>query len=90
MSLLAAPTPASTQISRKKVQDRFVLSNHQSPENNVGLREQENTFNQFASIQQPSIPLNQTAVLFPAETLDYQPELFTHQLENWTSSPVQN
>ena len=75
MSLSAAPTPAPTQIFRTKVQDRFVLSNHQSPEYNVGLREQEKTFNQFASIQQPSIPLNQAAVLFPVESLDNQPEL---------------
>ena len=31
MSLLAAPTPASTPLSRANVQDRFVLSNPQSP-----------------------------------------------------------
>ena len=31
MSLLAAPTKAPTQIFRTKVQDRFVLGNHQSP-----------------------------------------------------------
>ena len=44
MSLLAAPSPASTLLSRTKIQDRFVLSNPQSPEHNVVLREQENTF----------------------------------------------
>ena len=52
------------------------MSNPQSPEDNVVLRERENTFNQFASIQQPSIPMNQTAVLFPVESIDNQPELF--------------
>ena len=56
MSLLAAPTPAPTQIFRTEGQDKFVLSNNQSPENNVGLQEQEDTFNQFNSIQQPSTP----------------------------------
>ena len=75
MSLLAAPTPASTLLSRANIQDRFVLSNPQSPEHNVVLREQENTFNQFASIQQPSIPMNQTEVLFLVESIDNQPEL---------------
>ena len=75
MSLLAAPTPALTLLSRANIQDRFVLSNPQYPEHNVVLREQENTFNQFASIQQPSIPMNQTAVLFPVESIDNQPEL---------------
>ena len=75
MSLLAAPTPASTLLSRANIQDRFVLSNPQSPVHKVVLREQENTFNQFASIQQPSIPMNQTAVLFPVESIDNQPEL---------------
>ena len=76
MSLLAAPTPAPTQIFRTEFQDRFVLSSLQSPENNVGVREQENTFNQFASIQQPSIPLHQATVLFPVESFDNQLELF--------------
>ena len=75
MSLLAAPTPAPTLLSRANIQDRFVLSNPQSPEHKVVLREQENTLNQFASIQQPSIPMNQTAVLFPVESIDNQPEL---------------
>ena len=75
MSLLAAPTPASTLLSRANIQDRFVLSNPQSPVHKFVLREQENTFNQFASIQQPSIPMNQTAVLFPVESIDNQPEL---------------
>ena len=75
MSLLAAPTPPSTLLSRANNQDRFVLSNPQSPVHKVVLREQENTFNQFASIQQPSIPMNQTAVLFPVESIDNQPEL---------------
>ena len=75
MSLLAAPTPASTLLSRANIHDRFVLSNPQSPGHNVVLREQENTFNQFAPIQQPSIPMNQTAVLFPVESIDDQPEL---------------
>ena len=51
------------------------MSNHQSPENNLGLQEQENTINQFVSIQQLSIPLKQTAVLFPVESLDNQSEL---------------
>ena len=32
MSLLATPTPASTLLSRANIQDRFVLSNPQSPE----------------------------------------------------------
>ena len=75
MSLLAAPTPASTLLSRANIQDRFVLSNPQSPEHKVVLREQENTFNQFASIHQPSIPMNQTAVLFPVESIDNQSEI---------------
>ena len=75
MSLIAAPTPSSTLLSRSNIQDRYVLSNPQSPEYNVVLRELENTFNQFASIQQPSIPMNQTAVLFPVESIDNQPEL---------------
>ena len=75
MSLLTAPTPASTLLSRANIRDRFVLSNPQSPEHNDVLREQENTFNQFASIHQPSIPVNQTAVLFPVESIDNQPEL---------------
>ena len=91
MSLLAASTPAPTQILRTKVQNSFVLSNHQSPENNVGLRKQENTFNQFSSIQQPSIPLNKTAVLFPVESLDNQPE-FIHssigELNQFSSSKL--
>ena len=51
------------------------MSNPQSPEHNVVLREQENTFNQFASLQQPSIPVNKTAVIFPVESIDNQPEL---------------
>ena len=55
MSFLAAPTPASTLLSRANIQDRFVLSNPQSPEHNVVLRYREKIFNQFASIQQPSI-----------------------------------
>ena len=46
MSFLEAPTPSTTQKSRAN-QDRFLFSNPQSPQNNVGLREQENTFNQF-------------------------------------------
>ena len=75
MSLLAAPTPASTLLSRANIQDRFVLSYLQSPIHKVVLREQENTFNHFASIQQPSIPMNQTAVFFPVESIDNQPEL---------------
>ena len=75
MSLLAAPTPASTLLSRANIQDRFVLSNPQSPEHNVVLRDQKSTFNQFASFQQPSIPMNQTPVLFPVEYIDNQPEL---------------
>ena len=70
MSSLAAPAPASNQISRDNIQDRFVLSNPQSPADNVVPREQENNFNKFASIQQPSIPLKQTASLFPVETND--------------------
>ena len=89
MSLLAAPTPASTLLSRANIQDRFVLSNLQLPKHNVVLREQENTFNQFASIQQPSIPTNQTAVLFPVESFDNQPE-FIHpssgELNQFSSS----
>ena len=76
MSLLAAPTPASTLLSRANIQDRFVLNNLQSPEHNVVLREQESTFNQYASLQQPSIPVNQTAVIFPVEPIDNQLELF--------------
>ena len=75
MSSLAAPTPASTQLSRANFQDRFVFSNPQSPENNVVFREQENNFNQCASIQQPSIPLKQTASVFPVESNDNQREL---------------
>ena len=75
MSLLAAPTPASTLLSRANKQDRFVLSNPLYREHNVVLREQENTFNQFASLQQPSIPVNQTAVIFHVESIDNQPEL---------------
>ena len=75
MSFLAAPTPASTILSRANIQDRFVLSNPQSPEHKVVPREQENILNQFASYQQPSIPMNQTAVLFPVESIDTQPEL---------------
>ena len=75
MSSLAAPTPASTQISRASVQDRFVLSIPQSPEDNVVQREQENNFNQFASMKQPSIPLKQTASLFSVESNDNQREL---------------
>ena len=75
MSLLAAPTPASPLLSRANIQDRFVVSNPQSPVHKVVLREQEITFNQFASIQQPSIPMSQTAVLFPVESIDNQPEL---------------
>ena len=69
MSLLAAPTPASTLLSR------FVLNNPQSPEHNVVLREQENTFNHFASLQKPSNPVNQTAVIIPVESIDNQPDL---------------
>ena len=91
MSLLAAPTPASTQLSRANIQDRFVLSNPQSPEHNVVLREQENTFNQFASLQQPSIPVNQTAVVFPVESIDNQPELIHSsfgELNHFSSSKL--
>ena len=72
---LAAPTPASTLLSRANIQDRFVLSNPQSTEHNVVLREQENTFNQFASLQQRNFPVNKTAVIFPVESIDNQPEL---------------
>ena len=75
MSLLAAPTAASTQLSRENIQDRFVLSNPQYLEHNVVLREQENTFNQFALIQQPFIPLKQTTFLFPVESNDNKREL---------------
>ena len=75
MSLLAAPTKALTLLSRANIQDRFFLSNHQSPEHNVVLRNQEKTFNQSALIQQPSIPMNQTAVLFPVESIDRQLDL---------------
>ena len=75
MSLLASPTPASTLLSRANIQDRFVLSNFQYPEHNFVVREQENTFNQFASLQQPNLPVNQTAVIFPIESIDNQPEL---------------
>ena len=75
MTLLAAPTPASTLLSRANIQDGYVLSNPQSPEHNVVLREQENTFNQFASVQQPSIPMNQTAVLFLVESIVNQRKL---------------
>ena len=74
MLSLAAPTPSLTLLSRANIQDRFVLSNPQSPEHNVVLREQENTFNLFASLQQPSIPVNQNAVIFPVESIDNQPE----------------
>ena len=58
MSLLAAPTPALALLFRANIQDRFAFSNPQSPEHNVVLRGQENTFNQFASIQQSTIPTN--------------------------------
>ena len=90
-SLLAAPTPASTLLSRANIQDRFVLSNPQSPEHNVVLREKENAFNQFPSNQQPAIPTNQTAVLFPVESTDNQPE-FIHpssgELNQFSSSKL--
>ena len=36
-------------------------------------------FNQFASLPQPNFPVNQTAVIFPVESIDNQPELI-HQL----------
>ena len=91
MSLLAAPTPASTLLSRANTQDRFVLSNPKPPEHNVVLREQENTFNQFASIQQPSIPMNQTAVFFPVESINNQPELIHSsigELDQFSSSKL--
>ena len=81
MSLLAVPTPASTLLSRANIHEKFVLKNTQSPEHNVVLREQENTFNQFASIQQPSSPMNQTSVLFPVESIDNQPELIHSSIE---------
>ena len=46
MPLFAAPTPASTQIPRAaNIQDRSVLSNPQSPEDHVFLREQSSIFN---------------------------------------------
>ena len=38
MSLLAAPTPASTLLYRAHIQDRFALSNPQSPEHKVVLK----------------------------------------------------
>ena len=75
LSLLAAPTPASTLLTRANIQDRFVLSNPQSPEHNVVLRAKKNTFNQFASHQQPNFPVNQTVVIFPVESIDNHPEL---------------
>ena len=91
MSLLAAPTPASTLLSRANIQDIYVFSNQQLPEHNVILREQENTFKQFASIQQPSIPTDQTAVLFPVESIDNQTE-FIHpssgELNQFSSSKL--
>ena len=43
MSLLAAPTPALTLLSRANIEDRFFLSNPESPEHNVVLRDQEIT-----------------------------------------------
>ena len=81
ISVLAVPKPESTQKTRAKVCDRLVSSNPQSPEINVGLGEKKNTFNQFASIQQHPIPLNQTAVLFPVESIDDQPELIHSSIE---------
>ena len=65
------------------------MSNPQSPKHNVVLREQENTFNQFASLQQPSIPVNETAVIFPVESIDNQPELIhssSGELNQFSSS----
>ena len=67
------------------------MSNPQSPEHNVVIREQENTFNQFASNQQPFIPMNQTAVLFPVESIDNQPELIQSsigELNQFSSSKL--
>ena len=75
MSSLAAPTSASTLLSEANIPYRFVLSNSHFPEHNVFLREQKNIFNQFASIQQPSIPLKETASLFPVESNDNQRQL---------------
>ena len=91
MSLLATPTPSLTLLSRANIQDKFVLSNPQSPEHNVVLREQENTFNQLASLEQPSIPVNQNAVVFPVESIDKQPELVhstTGELNQFSSSKL--
>ena len=91
MSLLSAPTPASTLLSRANIQDRFIFSNLQSPEHIVVLREQENTFNQFASIRQPSIPTNQTAVSIPVESIDNQPEVInpsSGKLNQFSSSKL--
>ena len=83
MSLLAAPTPASTLLSKANIHDIFFLGNPQSPEHNAVLREQENTFNQFASFQQPNFPVNQTAVIFPVDSTDNQPELFHSSIGEW-------
>ena len=51
------------------------MSNPQSPEHNAVVSEQQNAFNQFASLQQPNFPVNQTAVIFPVESIDNEPEL---------------
>ena len=75
MSSLAAPTTASAHISRANIQDKFVFSSPQSSENNVAPREQENNSNQFASIQQPSVPLKQTVSFFTVESNGNQREL---------------
>ena len=91
ISSLAARTPASNQTSRANIQDKIVWSNPQSPEDSLVPREQENNFNQFASIQQPTIPLKQAASLFPVEANDNQRELIHSsigELQQFTNSKL--
>ena len=63
------------------------MSNPQTPQDRVVLREQENKFNQFASIQQPSVPLKQTASLFPVESDDNQRKLIHSSIGEFPQFP---
>ena len=79
--MLAAPNTGVNPTIQKKAQEKFVLSKPQSPDGNAVFRVQGNIFNEFISIQQPSIQFNYIALLFPVESIDNQKKFFTHELE---------
>ena len=66
------------------------MGNPQYPEDDVICGEQEKIFNQLASIQQPPIPVKQTASLFPVESYDNQRELIHSSIGDLPPLPYSN